>query len=129
MAKPDWSKILWRVEVEDLEEYETMQDIWIAFMHCNRFKLHNAIFFMFGDMTRIEAAKRALEPFFLLNRKNIFPDSIYRSDLEPCIKSSSTRYPIYKRLKLAPDFPLHKLLSVAFRLQKNIAKDGALNSE
>jgi uncharacterized protein with von Willebrand factor type A (vWA) domain len=75
--KTDQIKIPLDIEVEDLEEYETMQDIRIALVYCIDLSSTMRYSSMFGDMTRIEAAKRALWSLFLLNRKYFPSDSIY----------------------------------------------------
>jgi uncharacterized protein with von Willebrand factor type A (vWA) domain len=70
-------KIPLDIDLEDLEEYETMQDVRVALVYCIDLSSTMRYSSMFGDMSRIEAAKRALWSLFLLNRKFFPSDSIY----------------------------------------------------
>ena len=70
-------KIPLDLKLEDLEEYETMQDVRVALVYCIDLSSTMRYSSMFGDMSRIEAAKRALWSLFLLNRKFFPSDSVY----------------------------------------------------
>ncbi|MFL6339762.1 MAG: hypothetical protein ACJ718_11750, partial [Nitrososphaeraceae archaeon] len=73
----DQIKIPLTINVEDLEEYETMRDVRVAVVYCIDLSSTMRYSSMFGDMSRIEAAKRALWSLFLLNRRYFPSDSIY----------------------------------------------------
>ena len=130
MAKnPDQIKIPLDIEVEDLEEYETMQDIRIALVYCIDLSSTMRYSSMFGDMTRIEAAKRALWSLFLLNRKYFPSDSIYIVGFGALAsKVAPQDIPYLQTFEPGSDFLHYTNYQAAFRLAKKILqKDGALN--
>ena len=127
--KPDEIKIPLDIEVEDLEEYETMQDIRIALVYCIDLSSTMRYSSMFGDMTRIEAAKRALWSLFLLNRKYFPSDSIYIVGFGALAsKVAPQDIPYLQTFEAGSDFLHYTNYQAAFRLAKKILqKDGALN--
>ena len=62
---------------DDLEIYETKRDVNVAVAYCIDLSSTMRYSTMFGDMSRIEAAKRALWSLFLLNQKFFPSDSIH----------------------------------------------------
>src|ERR671910_146557 len=127
--KPDQIKIPLDIEVEDLEEYETMQDIRIALVYCIDLSSTMRYSSMFGDMTRIEAAKRALWSLFLLNR-NFFPsDSVYIVGFGALASNVAPHdIPYLKTFEPGSDFLHYTNYQAAFRLANRILqKDGAIN--
>ena len=50
-------KIPLDIDLEDLEEYETMQDVRVALVYCIDLSSTMRYSSMFGDMSRIEAPK------------------------------------------------------------------------
>ena len=127
--KNDEIKIPLDIEVEDLEEYETMQDIRIALVYCIDLSSTMRYSSMFGDMTRIEAAKRALWSLFLLNRKYFPSDSIYIVGFGALAsKVAPQDIPYLQTFEAGSDFLHYTNYQAAFRLAKKILqKDGALN--
>ena len=127
--KPDQIKIPLDIEVDDLEEYETMQDIRIALVYCIDLSSTMRYSSMFGDMTRIEAAKRALWSLFLLNRKYFPSDSIYIVGFGALAsKVAPQDIPYLQTFEPGSDFLHYTNYQAAFRLAKKILqKDGALN--
>jgi uncharacterized protein with von Willebrand factor type A (vWA) domain len=127
--KTDQIKIPLDIEVEDLEEYETMQDIRIALVYCIDLSSTMRYSSMFGDMTRIEAAKRALWSLFLLNRKYFPSDSIYILGFGALAsKVAPQDIPYLQTFEPGSDFLHYTNYQAAFRLAKKILqKDGALN--
>ncbi len=127
--KNDEIKIPLDIEVEDLEEYETMQDIRIALVYCIDLSSTMRYSSMFGDMTRIEAAKRALWSLFLLNRKHFPSDSIYIVGFGALAsKVAPQDIPYLQTFEPGSDFLHYTNYQAAFRLAKKILqKDGALN--
>jgi uncharacterized protein with von Willebrand factor type A (vWA) domain len=127
--KTDKIKIPLDIEVEDLEEYETMQDIRIALVYCIDLSSTMRYSSMFGDMTRIEAAKRALWSLFLLNRKYFPSDSIYIVGFGALAsKVAPQDIPYLQTFEPGSDFLHYTNYQAAFRLAKKILqKDGALN--
>ena len=127
--KPDQIKIPLDLEIDDLEEYETMQDIRIALVYCIDLSSTMRYSSMFGDMTRIEAAKRALWSLFLLNRKYFPSDSIYIVGFGALAsKVAPQDIPYLQTFEAGSDFLHYTNYQAAFRLAKKILqKDGALN--
>jgi uncharacterized protein with von Willebrand factor type A (vWA) domain len=127
--KPDQIKIPLDLEIDDLEEYETMQDIRIALVYCIDLSSTMRYSSMFGDMTRIEAAKRALWSLFLLNRKYFPSDSIYIVGFGALAsKVAPQDIPYLQTFEPGSDFLHYTNYQAAFRLAKKILqKDGALN--
>src|SRR5437867_12792570 len=84
---------------------------------------------MYGDMSRIEAAKRALWSLYLLNRKFFPSDSVYIvgfGALASKVASNDIRY--LKTFEPGSDFLHYTNYQAAFRLaSKILQKNGALN--
>jgi uncharacterized protein with von Willebrand factor type A (vWA) domain len=106
-------KLPLQIDVDDFEEYETMQDVRVAVVYCIDLSSTMRYSSMYGDMSRIEAAKRALWSLYLLNR-NFFPsDSVYIVGFGALAS------------KVAPhDIPYLKTFELA---NKILQKDGAIN--
>jgi uncharacterized protein with von Willebrand factor type A (vWA) domain len=130
MAKtPAQIKIPLDLKLEDLEEYETMQDVRIALVYCIDLSSTMRYSSMFGDMSRIEAAKRALWTLFLLNRKFFPSDSIYIVGFGALAsKVASQDIPYLRTFEPGSDFLHYTNYQAAFRLAKKVLqKDSALN--
>src|SRR5215217_358508 len=105
-------KLPLQIDVDDFEEYETMR--------------YSS---MYGDMSRIEAAKRALWSLYLLNR-NFFPsDSVYIVGFGALAsKVAPHDIPYLKTFEPGSDFLHYTNYQAAFRLaNKILQKDGAIN--
>jgi uncharacterized protein with von Willebrand factor type A (vWA) domain len=126
---PTQIKIPLDLKLEDLEEYETMQDVRIALVYCIDLSSTMRYSSMFGDMSRIEAAKRALWTLFLLNRKFFPSDSIYIVGFGALAsKVASQDIPYLQTFEPGSDFLHYTNYQAAFRLAKKILqKDSALN--
>jgi uncharacterized protein with von Willebrand factor type A (vWA) domain len=118
-----------KIEVDDLEEYETMQDVRVAVIYCIDLSSTMRYSSMFGDMSRIEAAKRALWSLFLLNRKYFPSDSIYIVGFGALAsKVRPHDIPYLKTFEPGSDFLHYTNYQSAFRLgNKILQKDGATN--
>ena len=130
MAKtPAQIKIPLDLKLEDLEEYETMQDVRIALVYCIDLSSTMRYSSMFGDMSRIEAAKRALWTLFLLNRKFFPSDSVYIIGFGALAsKVASQDIPYLQTFEPGSDFLHYTNYQAAFRLAKKILqKDSASN--
>jgi uncharacterized protein with von Willebrand factor type A (vWA) domain len=125
----DQIKIPLRINVEDLEEYETMRDVRVAVVYCIDLSSTMRYSSMFGDMSRIEAAKRALWSLFLLNRKYFPSDSIYIVGFGALAsKVAAQDIPYLKTFEPSSDFLHYTNYQSAFRLARKILqKDGATN--
>ena len=122
-------KIPLDIDIGDLEEYERIQDVRVALVYCIDLSSTMRYSSMFGDMSRIEAAKRALWSLFILNR-NYFPsDSVYIVGFG-ALASKVTPYdiPYLKTFEPGSDFLHYTNYQSAFRLaSKILQKDGAIN--
>jgi uncharacterized protein with von Willebrand factor type A (vWA) domain len=122
-------KIPLDVEEDDLEEYETLQDVRAAVVYCIDLSSTMRYSSMFGDMSRIEAAKRALWSLFLLNQKFFPSDSISIVGFGALAsKVAPNDIPYLKTFEPGSDFLHYTNYQSAFRLaSKILQKDGALN--
>ena len=122
-------KIPLDVEEDDLEEYETLQDVRGAVVYCIDLSSTMRYSSMFGDMSRIEAAKRALWSLFLLNQKFFPSDSISIVGFGALAsKVAPNDIPYLKTFEPGSDFLHYTNYQSAFRLaSKILQKDGALN--
>ena len=118
-----------KIDIDDLEEYETMQDVRVALVYCIDLSSTMRYSSMFGDMSRIEAAKRALWSLFLLNRKYFPSDSIYIVGFGALAsKVDPHDIPYLKTFDPGSDFLHYTNYQSAFRLgNKILQKDGATN--
>jgi uncharacterized protein with von Willebrand factor type A (vWA) domain len=125
----DQIKIPLTINLEDLEEYETMRDVRVAVVYCIDLSSTMRYSSMFGDMSRIEAAKRALWSLFLLNRKYFPSDSIYIVGFGALAsKVVAQDIPYLKTFEPGSDFLHYTNYQSAFRLARKILqKDGAVN--
>jgi uncharacterized protein with von Willebrand factor type A (vWA) domain len=115
------------ISIEDLEEYETTQDIRLSIVYCIDLSSTMRYSSMFGDMSRIEAAKRALWSLFLLNRKFFTTDSVYIIGFGALAsKVAPQDIPYLKTFEPGSDFLHYTNYQAAFRLARKILqKDGA----
>lgn len=117
------------LEVDDLEEYETLQDVQVAVVYCIDLSSTMRYSSMFGDMSRIEAAKRALWSLFLLNQKFFPSDSISIVGFGALASKVAPKdIPYLKTFEPGSDFLHYTNYQSAFRLaSKILQKDGSLN--
>ncbi len=118
-----------RIEVDDFEEYETMQDVRVAVAYCIDLSSTMRYSSMYGDMSRIEAAKRALWSLYLLNRKFFPSDSVYVVGFGALAsKVVPHDIPYLRTFEPGSDFLHYTNYQAAFRLaSKMLQKDGAIN--
>ena len=122
-------KLPLQIDVDDFEEYETMQDVRVAVVYCIDLSSTMRYSSLYGDMSRIEAAKRALWSLYLLNR-NFFPsDSVYIVGFGALAsKVAPHDIPYLKTFEPGSDFLHYTNYQAAFRLaSKLLQKDGAIN--
>lgn len=122
-------KLPLQIDVEDFEEYETMQDVRVAVVYCIDLSSTMRYSSMYGDMSRIEAAKRALWSLYLLNKKFFPSDSVYVVGFGALAsKVAPSDIPYLKTFEPGSDFLHYTNYQAAFRLaSKMLQKDGALN--
>ncbi|HET7148349.1 MAG TPA: VWA domain-containing protein [Candidatus Nitrosopolaris sp.] len=122
-------KIPFDLEEEDLEGYETLQDVRAAIVYCIDLSSTMRYSSMFGDMSRIEAAKRALWSLVLLNQKFFPSDSVFIVGFGALAsKVALNDIPYLKTFEPGSDFLHYTNYQSAFRLaSKILQKNGALN--
>jgi len=122
-------KLPLQIDVEDFEEYETMQDVRVAVVYCIDLSSTMRYSSMYGDMSRIEAGKRALWSLYLLNRKFFPSDSVYIVGFGALAsKVAPSDIPYLKTFEPGSNFLHYTNYQAAFRLaSKMLQKDGALN--
>ncbi|HKZ61249.1 MAG TPA: VWA domain-containing protein [Nitrososphaera sp.] len=122
-------KLPLQIDVEDFEEYETMQDVRVAVVYCIDLSSTMRYSSMYGDISRIEAAKRALWSLYLLNKKFFPSDSVYIVGFGALAsKVVPNDIPYLKTFEPGSDFLHYTNYQAAFRLaSKMLQKDGALN--
>ncbi|HEX2014661.1 MAG TPA: VWA domain-containing protein, partial [Nitrososphaera sp.] len=118
-----------RIDVNDFEEYETMLDVRVAVAYCIDLSSTMRYSSMYGDMSRIEAAKRALWSLYLLNRKFFPSDSVYIVGFGALAsRVAPLDIPYLKTFEPGSDFLHYTNYQAAFRLaSKILQKDGAMN--
>ena len=115
--------------IEDFEEYETVQDLSMAVVYCIDLSSTMRYSTMFGDLSRIEAAKRALWSLYILNRKSFPSDSVYIVGFGALAsKVAPQDIPYLKTFEPGSDFLHYTNYQAAFRLaSKILQRDGAFN--
>jgi uncharacterized protein with von Willebrand factor type A (vWA) domain len=122
-------KLPLQIDVDDFEEYETMQDVRVAVVYCIDLSSTMRYSSMYGDMSRIEAAKRALWSLYLLNRKFFPTDSVHIVGFGALAsKVAPQDIPYLKTFEPGSDFLHYTNYQAAFRLaNKILQKEGAIN--
>lgn len=122
-------KLPLKIEAGDFEKFETMQDVRVAVVYCIDLSSTMRYSSMYGDMSRIEAAKRALWSLYLLNKKFFPSDSVYIVGFGALAsKVAPSDIPYLKTFEPGSDFLHYTNYQAAFRLaSKMLQKDGALN--
>jgi uncharacterized protein with von Willebrand factor type A (vWA) domain len=117
------------VHLADLEEYETMKDVRVAVVYCIDLSSTMRYSSMFGDMSRIEAAKRALWSLFVLNQKFFPSDSISIVGFGALAsRVAPDDIPYLKTFEPGSDFLHYTNYQSAFRLaSKLLQRDPASN--
>ena len=111
-------------QADDLEIYETKRDVRIAIVYCIDLSSTMRYSTMFGDMTRIEAAKKALWSLFLLNQKYFPSDTIYVVGFGALAsKVSPYDIPYLKTFESGVGFMHYTNYQAAFRLAKKILQN------
>lgn len=118
-----------QMKTEDLEEYETLHDVRASVVYCIDLSSTMKYSRMFGDLSRIEAAKKALWSLVMLNKKFYPNDSVYIvgfGSLASRVKISDIPY--LKTFDAGSDFLHYTNYQAAFRLSKRILlNDGSAN--
>ncbi len=114
---------------DDLEEYETLYDVRASVVYCIDLSSTMKYSRMFGDLSRIEAAKKALWSLVMLNKKYFPNDSVYVvgfGSLASNVKISDIPY--LKTFDAGSDFLHYTNYQAAFRLSKRVLlEEGSAN--
>jgi uncharacterized protein with von Willebrand factor type A (vWA) domain len=112
------------LQPDDLEVYETKRDVSVAVVYCIDLSSTMRYSTMFGDMSRIEAAKKALWSLFLLNQK-FFPSDSIRIVGFGALASKVSPYdiPYLKTFDSGVGFMHYTNYQAAFRLAKKILQN------
>lgn len=117
-------------DVEDFEEYETMKDVRVAVVYCIDLSSTMRYSTLYGDLSRIEAAKKALWTLYLLNRK-YFPSDVIEvigfGALASKVKPSDIPY--LKTFEPGTDFLHYTNYQAALRLAKKILNKYSVESK
>ena len=112
------------LQLGDLEVYETKRDVSLAVVYCIDLSSTMRYSTMFGDMSRIEAAKKALWSLYLLNRKFFPSDSIHIVGFGALAsKVSPYDIPYLKTFESGVGFMHYTNYQAAFRLAKKILQN------
>lgn len=117
------------INIDDFEEYETRQEVRVAIVYCidlsSTMRYSSAV----GDISRIEAAKRALWSLYVLNSKFFPTDTIYIVGFGALAsKVLPQDIPYLKTFEPGYDLLHYTNYQSAFRLaSKILQRDSALN--
>ena len=112
------------LQPEDLEIYETKRDVSVAIVYCMDLSSTMRYSTMFGEMSRIEAAKKALWSLYLLNQKFFPSDSIHIVGFGALAsKVSPYDIPYLKTFESGVGFMHYTNYQAAFRLAKKILQN------
>ncbi len=117
------------INYEDLEVYETIEEIQVATVYCIDLNSTMKYTSMYNELSRIEAAKRALWSLYILNKKFFPLDSIYLLGFGSVASKINTfDIPFLKTFETNADFLHYTNYQSAYRLAKKILKkNGAKN--
>ncbi|MFQ5921044.1 MAG: VWA domain-containing protein [Nitrososphaerales archaeon] len=117
------------IKIEDFEEFETIQDVRVAIVYCIDLSSTMRYSSTMGDISRIEAAKRALWSLYVLNSKFFPTDTIYIVGFGALAsKVLPQDIPYLKTFEPGHDFLHYTNYQAACRLaSKILQKDGAMN--
>jgi Mg-chelatase subunit ChlD len=111
------------INYEDLEVHETLEDIRVATAYCIDLSSTMRYSSMYNNMSRIEAAKRALWSLYILNKKFFPMDSIYLLGFGSVASMVDTfDIPFLKKFETNADFLHYTNYQAAYRLAKRILK-------
>ena len=112
------------LQPDDLEVYETKREVSVAVVYCIDLSSTMRYSTMFGDMSRIEAAKKALWSLFLLNQK-FFPSDSIRIIGFGALASKVSPYdiPYLRTFDSGVGFMHYTNYQAAFRLAKKILQN------
>ncbi|MGN6348478.1 MAG: VWA domain-containing protein, partial [Candidatus Nitrosocosmicus sp.] len=118
------------IDYDDLEIYDTTEEIQVATVYCIDLSSTMKYSSMYNDLSRIEAAKRALWSLYILN-KRFFPlDTIFVLGFGSVASKISTfDIPFLKTFETNADFLHYTNYQSAYRLAKKMLKKTAAKNK
>lgn len=118
------------IDYEDLEIYDTMEEIQVATVYCIDLSSTMKYSSMYNDLSRIEAAKRALWSLYILNKKFFPLDTIFVLGFGSVASKISTfDIPFLKTFETNADFLHYTNYQSAYRLAKKMLKKTAAKNK
>jgi uncharacterized protein with von Willebrand factor type A (vWA) domain len=119
-----------KMDVEDFEEYETIQDVRVSIVYCIDLSSTMRYSTLYGDLSRIEAAKRALWSLYILNKK-YFPSDIINMVGFGALASkiNPQDIPYLKTFEPGVDFLHYTNYQAALRLAKKILQKNSVENK
>ena len=118
------------IDYQDLEIYETIEEIQVATVYCIDLSSTMKYSSMYNDLSRIEAAKRALWSLYILNKKFFPLDSIFVLGFGSVASQISTfDIPFLKTFETNADFLHYTNYQAAYRLAKKMLKKTAAKNK
>ncbi|MBA2267570.1 MAG: hypothetical protein H0W19_04450 [Nitrosopumilus sp.] len=117
------------ISYEDIEIYDTLEEIQVATVYCIDLSSTMKYCSMYNDLSRIEAAKRALWSLFILNKKFFPLDSIHTIGFGSIAsRIDPMDIPFLRTFEPNADFLHYTNYQSAYRFARRILKkDGAKN--
>ncbi len=118
-----------QISIDDFEEYEMSHDVRISVVYCIDLSSTMRYSSMYGDLSRIEAAKKALWSLFIFNTRFFPSDSIYVVGFG-ALASQVSPYdiPYLRTFEPGGDFMHYTNYQSALRLSSKIlTRDGSSN--
>ena len=118
-----------QLSMDDIEEYEMSHDVRVSLVYCIDLSSTMRYSSMFGDLSRIEAAKKALWGLFVFNKKFFPSDSISVIGFGAlATRISPVDIPYLKTFEPGGDFMHYTNYQAAFRLaSKILTREGYSN--
>jgi len=119
-----------KMDVEDFEEYETIEDVRVSIVYCIDLSSTMRYSTLYGDLSRIEAAKRALWSLYILNKK-YFPSDIINMVGFGALASkiNPQDIPYLKTFEPGVDFLHYTNYQAALRLAKKILQKNSVENK
>jgi len=119
-----------KFDIEDFEEYETLQDVRVSIVYCIDLSSTMRYSTMYGDLSRIEAAKRALWSLYLLHKK-YFPSDVINLVGFGALASKihPQDIPYLKTFEPGMDFLHYTNYQAALRLSKKILQKNPVENK
>ena len=119
-----------KFDVEDFEEYETIQDVRVSIVYCIDLSSTMRYATLYGDLSRIEAAKRALWSLYILHKK-YFPSDIINMVGFGALASKINPHdiPYLKTFEPGVDFLHYTNYQAALKLAKKILQKNPVENK